>query len=64
MNQQLAHVTLLVKDYGEAFEIYTKKLHFGLIEDTLLNETTIKLIMKPNILYFYSKPNIYLINNR
>ena len=34
MKQSLAHVALVVKDYDEAIEFYTKKLHFTLIEDT------------------------------
>lgn len=34
MKQSLAHVAIVVKDYDEAIEFYTKKLHFTLIEDT------------------------------
>lgn len=34
MIQNLAHVTLVVRDYDEAIEFFTKKLHFTLIEDT------------------------------
>ena len=34
MKQKLAYLTLLVHDYDEALEFYTKKLHFELIEDT------------------------------
>jgi catechol 2,3-dioxygenase-like lactoylglutathione lyase family enzyme len=37
MNQFIAHITLLVKDYDEAIEFYTKKLRFRLIEDTVLS---------------------------
>ena len=36
MNQRLAHVTIVVKDYDEALEFYTKKLSFTLVEDTRL----------------------------
>jgi catechol 2,3-dioxygenase-like lactoylglutathione lyase family enzyme len=34
MKQSLAHVALVVRDYDEAIEFYTKKLHFTLVEDT------------------------------
>ncbi|WP_315122429.1 VOC family protein [uncultured Clostridium sp.] len=34
MIQSVIHIALVVKDYDEAIEFYTKKLHFMLIEDT------------------------------
>jgi catechol 2,3-dioxygenase-like lactoylglutathione lyase family enzyme len=34
MKQSIALVALVVRDYDEAIEFYTKKLHFTLIEDT------------------------------
>ncbi len=34
MKQSIVHVALLVRDYDEAIEFYTKKLSFELIEDT------------------------------
>ena len=34
MKQSIVHVALVVEDYDEAIEFYTKKLHFDLIEDT------------------------------
>ncbi|MBB2482993.1 VOC family protein [Bacillus sp. APMAM] len=34
MIQSVVHIALVVKDYDEAIEFYTKKLHFSLIEDT------------------------------
>jgi catechol 2,3-dioxygenase-like lactoylglutathione lyase family enzyme len=34
MKQAIVHIALVVKDYDEAIEFYTKKLHFTLIEDT------------------------------
>lgn len=34
MIQAVVHIALVVKDYDEAIEFYTKKLHFTLIEDT------------------------------
>ena len=36
MNQRIAHIALVVKDYDEAIEFYTQKLDFKLIEDTQL----------------------------
>ena len=34
MKQSLVHIALVVRDYDEAIEFYTNKLHFQLIEDT------------------------------
>src|ERR1044071_4117943 len=34
MKQAIIHLALVVRDYDEALEFYTKKLHFTLIEDT------------------------------
>ncbi|WP_196890512.1 VOC family protein [Aureivirga marina] len=34
MKQSIVHLALVVKDYDEAIEFYTKKLSFELIEDT------------------------------
>ncbi|WP_326514489.1 VOC family protein [Clostridium intestinale] len=34
MIQSIVHIALVVKDYDEAIEFYTKKLNFTLIEDT------------------------------
>ncbi len=34
MKQSIVHIALVVKDYDEAIEFYTKKLHFTLIEDS------------------------------
>ena len=39
MQQKIANIALVVKDYDEAIEFYTKKLHFDLIEDTILSPT-------------------------
>lgn len=39
MKQTLTNITLVVDDYDEAIEFYTRKLNFRLIEDTQLNET-------------------------
>lgn len=38
MQQAILHVALVVHDYDEALEFYTRKLHFRVIEDTELPE--------------------------
>ncbi len=38
MNQRIAHVALMIKDYDEAIEFYTEKLEFKLIEDTKIDD--------------------------
>lgn len=35
MKQSIAHIALVVDDYDEAIEFYTKKLNFTLIEDSV-----------------------------
>ncbi len=39
MKQHIAHIALVIADYDEAIEFYIQKLHFRLIEDTVLSET-------------------------
>ena len=34
MKQSIVHVALVVREYDEAIEFYTKKLNFSLVEDT------------------------------
>lgn len=34
MIQSVVHIALVVKDYDEAIDFYTKKLHFELVEDS------------------------------
>lgn len=34
LKQSIVHVALVVRDYDEAIDFYTKKLNFDLIEDT------------------------------
>jgi catechol 2,3-dioxygenase-like lactoylglutathione lyase family enzyme len=34
MKQSIVHIALVVRDYDEAIEFYTKKLHFTVVEDT------------------------------
>lgn len=38
MYQRISHVALVVDDYDDAIEFYTKKLEFTLLEDTKLSE--------------------------
>ena len=38
MNQSLAHVTLVVRDYDEAIDFFTRKLKFDLVEDRYMPE--------------------------
>ena len=47
MKQHIAHLALVVDDYDEAIEFYTKKLHFNLIEDTVLSETKRWVLVAP-----------------
>jgi catechol 2,3-dioxygenase-like lactoylglutathione lyase family enzyme len=39
MKQSIAQFALVVNDYDEAIAFYTQKLHFILLEDTVLTET-------------------------
>ncbi|WP_420150257.1 VOC family protein [Spirosoma sp.] len=47
MKQQLAQIALVVRDYDEAIEFYTQKLHFDLIEDTPLSEAKRWVVVAP-----------------
>lgn len=47
MNQHIAHIALVVKDYDDAIEFYTKKLDFDLIEDTKLDEFKRWVLVRP-----------------
>ena len=47
MNQSIAQIALVVNDYDEAIEFYTKKLLFNLIEDTVLSETKRWVLIAP-----------------
>lgn len=38
MKHEIAHISLLVRDYDEALSFYTEKLGFRVIEDTPLHE--------------------------
>ncbi len=45
--QRLGQITLMVKDYDEAIEFYTKVLAFKLIEDTKRSETKRWVVVAP-----------------
>ena len=47
MNQRIAHISLVVKDYDDAIEFYTKKLNFTLIEDTKIDENKRWVMVAP-----------------
>lgn len=47
MKQSIAHVAIVVDDYDQAIEFYTKKLQFILVEDTVMNESKRWVLVKP-----------------
>lgn len=47
MKQNLTHITILVDDYDKAIEFYTQKLHFTLIEDTILSNKKRWVLVRP-----------------
>lgn len=47
MKQSIARIALVVRDYDEAIEFYTKKLDFSLIEDVKLDENKRWVVVAP-----------------
>jgi len=47
MQQYLAGVSLVVNDYDEAIDFYTRKLSFTLLEDTRMSETKRWVVIAP-----------------
>lgn len=47
MNQRIAHIALVVKDYDEAIEFYTQKLAFQVLEDTKLSDDKRWVVIAP-----------------
>jgi catechol 2,3-dioxygenase-like lactoylglutathione lyase family enzyme len=47
MNQQIVHITLLVKEYDEAIKFYTEKLNFNLVENSVLSGTKRWILVSP-----------------
>ena len=47
MPQKLAQIAIVVNDYDEAIDYYTKKLGFVLVEDTRLNDVKRWVVVAP-----------------
>ena len=47
MKQRIAHIALVVNDYDEAINFYTKKLNFDLIEDSPQSDTKRWVLVAP-----------------
>ncbi len=47
MKQNITHIALVVRDYDEAIDFYTRQLHFTLTEDTRLSETKRWVLVTP-----------------
>ena len=47
MKQRIGHLALVVKDYDEAIQFYTKKLRFRLVEDTVLSPAKRWVLVAP-----------------
>ncbi|HEY0744468.1 MAG TPA: VOC family protein [Chryseosolibacter sp.] len=47
MNQILTHVALLVDDYDDAIDFYTRRLNFELVSDEKLTEKKRWVVVKP-----------------
>ena len=48
MNQRIIQVSLLVADYDEAIDFYTKVLDFQVVEDKPMSKTKRWVVIKPN----------------
>jgi quinol monooxygenase YgiN/predicted enzyme related to lactoylglutathione lyase len=47
MKQNVSHIAIVVDDYDKAIAFYTQKLHFTLIEDTILSDTKRWVLVRP-----------------
>lgn len=47
MQQYIAGISLVVNDYDEAIEFYTRKLSFTLLEDTRMSDTKRWVVIAP-----------------
>jgi len=47
MPQRIAHIALVVRDYDEAIDFYTRKLDFILLEDTIIDENKRWVMVAP-----------------
>ena len=48
MKQAIAHIALVVDDYDEAIKFYTERLHFTLLEDTVLSPSKRWVLVAPS----------------
>jgi catechol 2,3-dioxygenase-like lactoylglutathione lyase family enzyme len=47
MQQHIAHISIVVKEYDEAINFYTHQLGFELVEDTVLSDTKRWVLVAP-----------------
>lgn len=47
MPQNIAQIAIVVRDYDEAIQYYTRVLNFELIEDTTLSDTKRWVVVQP-----------------
>ena len=47
MQQRITHIALVVKNYDEAIQFYTKQLGFELVEDTVMSATKRWVLVAP-----------------
>jgi predicted enzyme related to lactoylglutathione lyase len=47
MQQRIAHISLVVKEYDEAIEFFTKKLDFKILEDNRIDENKRWVMVAP-----------------
>jgi catechol 2,3-dioxygenase-like lactoylglutathione lyase family enzyme len=47
VHQSLAHIAIVVNDYDEAIQFYTKTLHFTLVEDKVMSATKRWVMIAP-----------------
>ena len=47
MDQNIAHISLIVNDYDEAIDFYVGKLNFDLVEDTVLDNKKRWVLVSP-----------------
>lgn len=63
MIQSIIHIALVVKDYDEAIDFYTKKLRFTLIEDTYQPEQDKRWVVVAPRLFRYDNFTCQSVEN-
>jgi len=48
MSNKIVQLTLIVENYDEAINFYVNKLHFNLVEDTILDQNKRWVLVSPN----------------